>query len=156
MASNEVTENESPPSFLLTTPSSKTIQFSNGLNGSIIVTSPNAKKFEVLKTILNERTVGLNIESPSSLNNREACTAAININNAKSEYYSNKNNLSRSLSTDNNQEDIFYLDNVLKAKDRRTSWQQLRSQKSYIPSLSAICKYIYLIYIFSPSRFSRI
>lgn len=33
-----------------------------------------------------------------------------------------------------------YMDNVLNAKDRRTSWQQVRSQKSYVPSLTAICK----------------
>jgi hypothetical protein len=37
-----------------------------------------------------------------------------------------------------------YLENVLEAKDRRQSWQQVRKQRSYIPSLSVICKFLFL------------
>jgi hypothetical protein len=43
----------------------------------------------------------------------------------------------RSISSDN---DDAFIEGVLNAKDRRTSWQQVRTQRSYIPSLSAICK----------------
>ncbi len=39
-------------------------------------------------------------------------------------------------------EDDSYIENVLNASDRRASWQKMRSQRSYLPSLSAICKYI--------------
>ena len=45
----------------------------------------------------------------------------------------------RSISSDN---DDAFIEGVLNAKDRRTSWQQIRTQRSYIPSLSAICKLI--------------
>lgn len=43
----------------------------------------------------------------------------------------------RSKSTD---QDENYLENIKMAKDRRVSWQQLRNERSYIPSLSVICK----------------
>ena len=36
------------------------------------------------------------------------------------------------------------LENILDATDRRASWQNVRSQKSYVPSLSAICKLLYI------------
>ena len=32
------------------------------------------------------------------------------------------------------------LENILEATDRRASWQNVRSVKSYVPSLTAICK----------------
>ena len=61
-----------------------------------------------------------------------------------SEYYANKKNIDTSLSHDG--EDEKFKDGVLKANDRRTSWQQVRSQKSFNPSLSAICKYKFLFF----------
>jgi hypothetical protein len=67
-----------------------------------------------------------------------AATAAASNGNKLSEYYSNKKNAARSLSMDG--EDDKFIDSILIAKDRRTSWQQVRSQKSFVPSLSAICK----------------
>lgn len=42
----------------------------------------------------------------------------------------------KSISSD--QDDI--IENMLDATERRASWQVVRSQKSYVPSLSAICK----------------
>jgi hypothetical protein len=44
----------------------------------------------------------------------------------------------RSISNDN---DDAFIEGILNAKDRRSSWQQIRAQRSYIPSLSAICKF---------------
>jgi hypothetical protein len=49
----------------------------------------------------------------------------------------------KSISSD--QDDI--IESILDATERRASWQVVRSQKSYVPSLSAICKYkFYLLY----------
>lgn len=55
-----------------------------------------------------------------------------------SEYYSNKKLLAKSISMQ--EADDKYMENIMLAKDRRTSWQQVRSQRSFVPSLSAICK----------------
>ena len=48
-----------------------------------------------------------------------------------------KNRPIRSMSSD---QDEAYMDTYMNAQDRRASWQQVRSQKSFAPSLSAICK----------------
>lgn len=43
-----------------------------------------------------------------------------------------------------------YLDSVLEAKDRRQSWQNMHTQKSvrsYVPSLSVICKSLFLLHV---------
>jgi hypothetical protein len=54
-------------------------------------------------------------------------------------YYSGQKKTDRHKSVEQ-EDDEKYIENVLNAKDRRQSWQQVRTQRSYIPSLSVICK----------------
>jgi hypothetical protein len=61
--------------------------------------------------------------------------------------------LSSKLRASSIEQDESYLENVLNAKDRRASWQQVRSQKSYVPSLSAICK-LHFIFVILVDFFS--
>ena len=53
------------------------------------------------------------------------------------------NYLSLKPKTQDQDEDL-YLEGIHNAIDRRQSWQQARAQKSFVPSLSVICKYFSL------------
>ena len=87
------------------------------------------KTKEVLKSIIDSTTPKIKLNE-IDLDSHDP--------NKHSEYYSNKKSLAKSLSMDGDEDKFF--ENVLSAKDRRTAstWQQARSQKSYVPSLSAI------------------
>ena len=65
-------------------------------------------------------------------------------NNAPIAYFSKDYKKQNSIHSKSSEiDDDYYLENVLNAKDRRASWSQVRSQRSYIPSLTAICKFIF-------------
>jgi hypothetical protein len=131
--------------------SSETRANPEAAGGHNATNSDNKHKQQVLKTLFEAKTPKLKLNEidmesqdlpgvgPATA---AAAAASHNHNNSNSnklsEYYSNKKNAARSLSRDG--EDEKFIDSILNAKDRRTSWQQVRSQKSFVPSLSAICK----------------
>jgi hypothetical protein len=133
---------------------SETINESASATKSETTASASMKsKQQVLKSIIEAKTpkLKLNEIEMTSCELSDAVFASKSNGNGNgnddpnnshklSEYYSNKKNAARSLSMDG--EDTRFNENVLFAKDRRTSWQQVRSQKSFVPSLSAICKLI--------------
>lgn len=71
----------------------------------------------------------------SNNNTNPMINAAFMARSPKVHSHSGHLRAARSKSTD---QDETYLENIKMAKDRRVSWQQLRNERSYIPSLSVI------------------
>jgi hypothetical protein len=61
-------------------------------------------------------------------------------------YLSNEYKKKLNMHSKSSELDDDYLENVLNAQDRRSSWSKIHTQRSYIPSLTAICMYIFIFY----------
>lgn len=63
-------------------------------------------------------------------------------------YLSNEYKKKLNMHSKSSELDDDYLENVLNAQDRRSSWSKIHTQRSYIPSLTAICMYIFIYFSF--------
>lgn len=97
---------------------------------------------QILDSVVESNAIPLKVNNNKNSSTKKAAkNAKIYDNTNQSIVYLANDYKKMSIHSKSSDLDDDYLENVMNAKDRRASWSQVRTQRSYIPSLTAICMY---------------